>query len=139
MEAGQAAGRRAGAKAGPAETGAGRPMILCAPLRSAAPTMPIALTNAQNRFLRGQAHGLKALLQVGAKGVTDAVVAEVDLALEHHELIKVKIAGEDRDAREAMIETLTERSGAALVQKIGKVAVLYRPSKDKRQIVLPRG
>ncbi|MCC7250126.1 MAG: ribosome assembly RNA-binding protein YhbY [Lysobacter sp.] len=100
--------------------------------------MPIALTNAQSRFLRGQAHGLKALLQVGAKGVTDAVIAEVDGALEHHELIKVKIAGDDRDSREAMIGELAARSGAALVQKIGKIAVLYRPSKDKRQIVLPR-
>lgn len=100
--------------------------------------MPLALTAAQNRFLRGQAHGLKAMLQVGGKGLTDAVVAEVDGALEHHELIKVKIAAEDRDARDALIAALAERSGAALVQRIGHVAVLYRPSKDKRQIVLPR-
>lgn len=100
--------------------------------------MPISLTNAQNRFLRGQAHGLKSLLQIGAKGLTDAVVAEVDGALEYHELIKVKVAAEDRDARDAMIGELVERSQAALVQRIGNVAVLYRPSKDKRQIVLPR-
>ena len=113
-------------------------MIPCEPRRFPSRLMSIALTNAQNRFLRGQAHGLKPLLQVGAKGVTDALIAEVDGALEHHELIKVKVAGEDRDVREAMIGELTERSGAALVQKIGKTAVLYRPSKDKRQIVLPR-
>jgi RNA-binding protein len=100
--------------------------------------MPTTLTNAQNRFLRGQAHGLKAMLQIGAKGVTDAVVAEVDGALEHHELIKVKVAAEDRDARDVMIDELAERIGAALVQRIGNIAVLYRPSKDKRQIVLPR-
>ncbi len=107
------------------------------PLRSL--LMQTALTNAQMRFLRGQAHGLKAQLQIGAKGVSDAVVAEVDGALEHHELIKIRVAGDDRDAREAMIGELAERSGAAVVQKIGKIAVLYRPSKDKRQIVLPRG
>ena len=101
--------------------------------------MPTALTNAQMRFLRGQAHGLKAQLQIGAKGVSDALVAEVDGALEHHELIKVRVASEDRDARETMIGELAERIGAAVVQKIGKIAVLYRPSKDKRQIVLPRG
>jgi RNA-binding protein len=101
--------------------------------------MPTALTNAQMRFLRGQAHGLKAQLQIGTKGVSDALVAEVDGALEHHELIKIRVASDDRDAREAMIGELAERSGAALVQKIGKIAVLYRPSKDKRQIVLPRG
>jgi RNA-binding protein len=100
--------------------------------------MPSSLTNAQIRFLRGQAHGLKAMLQVGAKGVTDAVAAEVDLALEHHELIKIRVATEDRDARDAMIGDLAERTGSALVQRIGNVAVLYRQSKDHRQIVLPR-
>ena len=100
--------------------------------------MPIVLTNAQTRFLRGHAHELKAMLQVGGKGITDSLVAEIDLALEHHELIKVKVGAEDRDARDAMIDDLAERTGAALVQRIGHTAILYRPSKDKRQIVLPR-
>ena len=79
------------------------------------------------------------MLQVGGKGITDALVTEVANALEQHELIKVKVAAEDREARDAMIADLAERAGAALVQRIGHVAVLYRPSKDKRQIVLPRG
>ena len=100
--------------------------------------MPIALTSAQNRFLRGQAHELRAMLQVGGKGITDAVVAEVDGALEHHELIKVKVAGEDRGQRDALIAALCERTGAALVQRIGHTAVLYRTSREKRRIVLPR-
>ena len=78
------------------------------------------------------------MLQVGGKGITDALVAEVGNALEQHELIKVKIAAEDREVRDAMIGELAERSGAALVQRIGHTAVLYRPSRDKRQIVLPR-
>jgi RNA-binding protein len=59
--------------------------------------MPIALTSAQTRFLRGQAHELRAMLQVGGKGITDALVAEIANALEQHELIKVKIATEDRE------------------------------------------
>ena len=100
--------------------------------------MSIALTAAQNRFLRGQAHDLKAMLQVGGKGVTDALVAEIDGALEHHELIKIKVAADDRDTRDAMIAELAARTDAALVQRIGHTAVLYRPSKDKRHIVLPR-
>jgi RNA-binding protein len=100
--------------------------------------MPISLTSAQTRFLRGQAHGLKAILQVGGKGISDTLVEEVVNALEHHELIKVKIAAEDRDARDALIEELVRRSDAALVQRIGHVAVLYRPSLDHRQIILPR-
>ena len=100
--------------------------------------MSTALTNAQTRFLRGQAHGLKAMLQVGGKGISDALVAEVDGALEHHELIKVKVAAEDRDARDALVEELARRAGATLVQRIGHTAVLFRPSKDNRRIVLPR-
>ena len=100
--------------------------------------MPTQLTAAQTRFLRGQAHDLKAMLQVGGKGVTDALLAEIDGALEHHELIKVKVAGEDRDARDAMIAQIAESMDAALVQRIGHTAVLYRQSKDKRHIVLPR-
>lgn len=100
--------------------------------------MPIALTNAQTRFLRGQAHDLKAMLQVGGKGITEALVAEVVLALEHHELIKVKVTGADREQRDAMIATLAERADAVLVQRIGHTAVFYRPSQDKRHIVLPR-
>jgi RNA-binding protein len=100
--------------------------------------MPIALTNAQTRFLRGQAHGLKAMLQVGGKGISQTLVDEVVAALEHHELIKVKIAAEDRDAREALARELATRTEAALVQRIGHVVILYRPSIERRQIVLPR-
>ena len=100
--------------------------------------MPTVLTSAQTRFLRGQAHDLSAMLQVGGKGITDTLVAEIDLALEHHELIKIKVGAEDRDARDAMIDQIAKRTDAALVQRIGHTAVLYRPSKDKRHIVLPR-
>lgn len=100
--------------------------------------MSVVLTAAQTRFLRGQAHDLRAILQTGAKGLTDALVAEVDAALEQHELIKIKVAGQERDERDAMIAALASRTEAALVQRIGHTAVLYRPSKDKRRIVLPR-
>ena len=114
-------------------------MIPCGPPRSRNVRLTaISLTAAQTRFLRGQAHGLKAMLQVGGKGVTPALVAEVGQALEDHELIKVKVAAEDREARAALIDELVDAAGAALVQRIGHTAVLYRPSKDKRQIILPR-
>lgn len=107
-----------------------RPMTTC---------MTTTLTNTQARFLRGQAHDLKAMLQVGGKGITDALAAEVDAALEHHELIKIKVVADDRELRDAMIADLATRTGAALVQRIGHVAVFYRPSTDMRHIVLPRG
>ncbi|QBG88012.1 ribosome assembly RNA-binding protein YhbY [Xanthomonas oryzae] len=101
--------------------------------------MSIVLTSAQNRFLRGQAHDLKALLQTGGKGVTPAFLAELEDVLARHELIKVKVASEDRETRDALIAELIEQTGSALVQRIGHVAILYRPGKEKRQIVLPRG
>ncbi|MBH1511841.1 RNA-binding protein [Stenotrophomonas maltophilia] len=101
--------------------------------------MSIALTASQTRFLRGQAHDLKALLQTGGKGVTPAFIAELNEVLERHELVKVKVAAEDRDARDEMIGEIVEATESALVQRIGHVAVLYRPSKEQRQIVLPRG
>ncbi|HYQ24287.1 ribosome assembly RNA-binding protein YhbY [Stenotrophomonas sp.] len=101
--------------------------------------MSIALTASQTRFLRGQAHDLKALLQTGGKGITPAFIAELNEVLERHELVKVKVAAEDRDARDAMIAEIIEATEAALVQRIGHVAVLYRPSREQRQIVLPRG
>ena len=122
------------AASSPSSKTAGNAGMAPAPRNSA----PLALTSAQTRFLRGQAHDLKAMLQVGGKGVTDAVAAEIGEALEHHELIKVKVAAEDRAARDAMIDELARRSGAALVQRIGHVAVFYRPSQDHRRIVLPR-
>ncbi|TCZ85376.1 ribosome assembly RNA-binding protein YhbY [Lysobacter sp. N42] len=114
-------------------------MIPCAPPRTRNVRLTaISLTAAQTRFLRGQAHGLKAMLQVGGKGVTPAVVAEIGQALEDHELIKVKVAADDREARAGLIDAIVDGTGAALVQRIGHTAVLYRPSREKRQIILPR-
>ena len=100
--------------------------------------MSTTLTSTQSRFLRGQAHDLKALLQIGAKGLTPAFLAELDAVLEQHELVKVKVGGADRDARDAMTAEIAQKTESAVVQRIGHVAVLYRPSKDHRQIVLPR-
>ncbi len=99
--------------------------------------MPIALTSAQIRFRRGQAHDLRAMLQVGGKGISETLVAEVDGALEHHELIKVKVRASDRATREAALQALVERTASSLVHRIGHVAVLYRPHKDKPGIVIP--
>jgi len=101
--------------------------------------MPAALSNPQKRYLRGLAHDLKAIILVGAKGVTPAVIAELDGALGHHELVKVKLSAEDRDARDAWISMLAEQSGAALVGRIGHTAILFRRSADKPLITLPNG
>jgi RNA-binding protein len=96
------------------------------------------LSNTQQRFLRGLAHALKPVILIGGKGLTDAVIAELDLALEHHELVKVKVSAEDRDARDEMVAEMVAKSRAHLVQRIGNIATLYRRSRDRQQITLPR-
>jgi RNA-binding protein len=100
--------------------------------------MSTALSNPQKRYLRGLAHDLKPVVLVGAKGVTPAVLAELDAALEQHELIKVRVAAGDRDEREAWIGALVEGGDAALAGRIGHVAILYRRRKDKPFVILPR-
>ncbi|KFN50308.1 ribosome assembly RNA-binding protein YhbY [Arenimonas composti] len=101
--------------------------------------MAVALSNAQKRYLRGLAHDLKPVILVGAKGVTDNIVAETGLALEHHELIKVRIAADDRELRDEWIGELAARAQAHLVGRIGHVAILYRRSSERPLIVLPKG
>jgi len=101
--------------------------------------MQTALSNPQKRYLRGLAHDLKPLVMVGAKGVTAPVVAELELVLEQHELVKVKVAAEDRETRDAWIAELAEKSAATLVSRIGHTAILYRRSKDKPLVILPKG
>ena len=100
--------------------------------------MPTVLAASQKRYLRSLAHDLKPVILVGAKGVTPAMLAELELALEHHELVKAKFAAPDRDERDAWVEAIVEASGAALVQRVGNVATLFRPRRKDPGIVLPR-
>lgn len=100
--------------------------------------MSTSLSNPQKRYLRGLAHDLKPIILVGAKGPTDGLLSELDSALERHELLKVKIAAEDRETRDAWIAHLVAQSGAGLVGRIGNIAVLFRRSKDKPLIILPK-
>ena len=104
----------------------------------AAPPAP-PLTTRERAALKARAHALEPLVRVGHAGLTDASVAEIGRALDSHELIKVRIGEGDRDERAEVTRAIQARTGAALVQRIGHVAVLYRPSKEMRQIVLPRG
>jgi RNA-binding protein len=93
--------------------------------------MAVSLTPRERSHLKGRAHALEPRVQVGHSGLTDAVVAEVDRALTAHELIKVKILGDDRQERTEIADTLASRTDAALVQSVGKVIVLWRPNPDE--------
>ena len=77
-------------------------------------------------MLKARAHPLEPVVIIGGKGLTDEVVKEVDRALTAHELIKVRAPSLDRDARDAALKTLCEKTGATAVQQIGKVLVLFR-------------
>ena len=84
------------------------------------------LTSAQRKDLKGRAHKLEPVVLVGAKGLTDDVVAEIERALKAHELIKVRAPGLERDARDEALRAICARTGAEAVQQVGKVFVLYR-------------
>ena len=96
------------------------------------------LTERQKKFLRGAAHDLKPVVTVGDKGITTAVAKELHGSLEHHELIKVKVRAGDRDARDAAIAKLAEKTSATLISRLGNIATLYRPRKKDPKIVLPK-
>lgn len=95
------------------------------------------LTNKQKQHLKSLAHPLKPVVQLGNNGLTEGVLAEIELALEHHELIKIKIASEDRDTKQLIVDAIVRETKACNVQVIGGILVLYRASKD-RKITLPR-
>lgn len=96
------------------------------------------LSASQKRYLRSFAHALKPVILVGQKGVTPALLTEFDGALAHHELVKVKLADDERDSRAASIEAIRAHSGADLVQTIGKIACFYKRNPEKSQFTLPR-
>jgi RNA-binding protein len=93
----------------------------------------IQLTPAQRKDHRAEAHHLNAVVMLGSDGLTPAVQAEIDAALNAHGLIKVRVQSDDRTGREAIFQTLAERLSAAPIQHIGKLLVLWRPMPEKEK------
>jgi RNA-binding protein len=116
---------------------ADKPVPPPAPTARSGPGPAPELSEKQRRHLRGLAHALKPIIQVGNAGLTEAVAQETTRALFDHELIKVKAPGGDREARDALFSQLAQRTGSALVHRIGNVAVLYRPRAELPRILLP--
>jgi putative YhbY family RNA-binding protein len=92
--------------------------------------MPPVLTARQRSALKARAHALEPVVHIGASGASETVIAEVDRSLTAHGLIKVRLAGADRQAREELTSTLCDRTGAAAVQNVGRILVLWRPRRD---------
>lgn len=92
------------------------------------------ISSASRQILKAKAHALKPVVLLGAKGLTPAVMEEINLALDVHELIKVKLTGVERDDRPVMSESICTQLKADCVQSIGSILVLFRknPKKNKK-------
>lgn len=89
------------------------------------------LTPAERRALRARAHHLQPVVLIGEAGFTPAVLKEIDLALKSHELIKIRVLGDDRERRESLLAEICAALDASPVQHIGKVLVIFRPRPEQ--------
>ncbi len=96
----------------------------------------MSLTNSQLRHLRGLSHKLKPVVMVADKGLSENVLSEIETALEHHELVKIKLRS-DRETRGEWIDEITRRFAAERVHTIGQVACFFRRNPKKPVIDLP--
>ena len=95
------------------------------------------LSNTQKKYLKGLAHKLNPVVLLGQNGSTEGVLAEIENAISHHELIKVKVATDDRETKQLIIDAIARETQSAVLAKVGHVVVLYRQSEEKK-IELPR-
>jgi len=96
-----------------------------------------SLSPAQRQFLKGLAHNLQPVVIIGNQGLTPAVHKEIERSLAAHELIKIKAASDEADTRRVWMEEICAAAGAAPVQQIGKILVIYRAAKQP-VITLPK-
>jgi RNA-binding protein len=97
----------------------------------------MSLSNSQKKYLRGLTHSLDPVVMVADKGLNENVMSEIELALTHHELIKVKLRSE-REQRQAWIDQISQKTGAELIHQIGQVACYFRRNPKKPKVALPR-
>ena len=90
----------------------------------------MSLTEKQKRTLRGRGHVLKPVVSIGNSGLSKAVLRELELSLEHHELLKIRIGGADRAERRLIIDRICTTFNTELVQAIGHIALLYHKPGD---------
>lgn len=88
----------------------------------------MSINNEQKKQLRNIGHNLKPIVMIAGKGLSEGVLAELERALEDHELIKIKLAIVDREIRKSLVQEICTTMNATVVQEIGKVALLYRVS-----------
>lgn len=95
------------------------------------------LSNKQKQFLKGEAHHLKPVVMIGANGLTEGVLAEIENALQFHELIKIKVSAEERETKKLICDAIVRETNAIQVQLIGSILTLFKQSEEKK-ITLPK-
>ncbi len=89
------------------------------------------MTPIERKKLRSQAHQLKPVVLIGQAGLTDAVLSEIELALDNHELIKIRIRSGDRSVRKTISNEICSAADAELIQTIGQITIIYRKNLTK--------
>lgn len=97
----------------------------------------MTLNSKQVRYLRSAGHALNPVVMIGNNGLSETVLNEIDRSLNAHELIKVKVAGDDRELRVQMLQEICDKLGASAIQHIGKQLVIYRQATEPK-IVFPK-
>lgn len=92
--------------------------------------MPI--TQKQKRWLKKQVHHLKPVVAMGQAGLTDAVLKEIEIALAHHELVKIKVTADGREERDAVVQVIATKTGSNLIDRIGHRASFFRANPEKK-------
>ena len=88
------------------------------------------LNNKQKKFLKAQAHHLKPVIMVGNAGISESLLKETEKALEHHELLKIKLPAGDKARKQTLINQICEHCNAEAVQSIGRTVCIYRPARE---------
>lgn len=91
----------------------------------------LEITSEERRALRARAHALTPVVSISQNGLSEAVLREIARSLDSHELIKIRVYNDDREEREAYLKTICEQLGAAPVQHIGKLLVVWRPAPEE--------
>lgn len=92
----------------------------------------------QIRHLKSIAHSRKPIVMIGQKGLSESVIKEAKIALNHHELVKIKVNVGDRDLRDTTVNKLCEETGATCIQQIGNIAILFLRNTKQAVIVFPK-
>jgi len=93
------------------------------------------LTGKQKNYLRGLAHNINPIVSIGSNGLSNSVLDELEIALDHHELLKVKLPADDKATKASLMANICSETNSVPVQLIGRVAVVFRQSKAKKIII----